>query len=56
MRVKDGDLLFQRIKFKDKLGNWYWKQVTRPSPIPIEIQDLRSNQRPFKEIQGEGRS
>ncbi len=39
LKVKDGDLVIQRIKFKDRLGNWYWKEVTRPFPVPIELHD-----------------
>ena len=37
MRVKGYDLVFQRIKFKDKLGDWYWKEVTRLSPVPTKF-------------------
>ena len=33
LRVKDGDLVVMRVKYKDKLGNWYWKEVTRSSPV-----------------------
>lgn len=39
LRVKDGDLVIMRMKFKDQFGNWYFKEVTIPSPIPIELQD-----------------
>ncbi len=39
LRVKDGALVVQRVKHEDRLGNWYWKEVTRPSPVAIELQD-----------------
>ncbi len=39
LRVKDDNLVIMRIKFKDQLGNLYFKEVARPSPMPIELQD-----------------
>ncbi len=39
LRVKDGNLVIMRIKFKDHLGESHFKEVTKPSPIPIELQD-----------------
>ncbi len=41
LRVKDGDLVVMRAKFKDKLGNWYWKEVTRSSPVDIETAKIK---------------
>jgi hypothetical protein len=27
LKVKDGGIVIKRIKYKDRLGNWYWKDV-----------------------------
>jgi hypothetical protein len=42
LRVKNGDLVVMRIKFKDKLGNWYWKEVTRSSPMAVETAKIKA--------------
>ena len=39
LKVKDGKLVIRRIKFKDRLGNWYWKELAISSPFPVERQD-----------------
>ncbi len=28
LKVKDGEIVIKRTKYKDRLGNWYWKDVT----------------------------
>ena len=28
LKAKDGGIVIERVKFKDRLGNWYWKEVT----------------------------
>lgn len=28
LKVKDGGIVIERTKYKDRLGNWYWKDVT----------------------------
>lgn len=42
LKVKDGDLVVMRMKYKDKLGNWYWKEVTRSSPMAVETAKIKA--------------
>ena len=42
LKVKNGDLVIMRMKFKDKLGNWYWKEVTRSSPVAVETAKIKA--------------
>ena len=37
LRVKDGNLIIMRMKFKDQLGDLHFKEVAKPSPMPIEL-------------------
>ncbi len=39
LRVKNGNLVIMRMKFKDQLGNLHFKEIAKPSPMPIELQD-----------------
>ncbi|MEE8423818.1 MAG: hypothetical protein V3S49_04700 [Thermodesulfobacteriota bacterium] len=39
LRIKDGNLVIMRMKFKDHLGNLYFKEIAKPSPMPVELQD-----------------
>ena len=36
---KDGGIVTKRIRYQDRLGNWYWKDVTVSSPISDETFD-----------------
>jgi hypothetical protein len=36
LKVKEGDIVLMRAKVKDSLGNWYWEDVTKSSPVALE--------------------
>ncbi|MFQ5900567.1 MAG: hypothetical protein ACE5IH_03310 [Thermodesulfobacteriota bacterium] len=37
IKLKDGNIVVMMERFQDKLGNWYWREVTKPLPSGIKI-------------------